>query len=177
MSMQRWRPWDQFKDIERHMDNVIRNPFLSLRHPLSWWRVPTDDFAWVPALEIYEKTDNFTIRVELPGMKVEDIDIAILGDTLTIKGDKKASSEVKDEDYHRCEICYGSFARAVTLPAAVRANEVAASYEDGILEVILPKVAGVKPKKIAVKAARAENKGVKPKTGKSVEVHKTARGK
>ena len=89
--MQRWRPWNQFRDVERHMDEALRNPFLTWRHPLSWWRVPAGDFAWVPALEVYEKPNKFTVRVELPGMRKDDIQIEVLDDTLTIRGEKKAS--------------------------------------------------------------------------------------
>ncbi len=158
MAIQRWRPWDEFMDMERRMNELIRHPSLALRQPLTWWRVPTEEMAWMPALEIYEKEDKFTVRAELPGMKKEDIDISVLGDTLTIKGERKAESEVKDEDYHRCELCYGKFSRAVTLPSAVKAEKVEASYEDGILEITLPKAAEAKPKKIAVKAKEVKTK-------------------
>ena len=78
---------------------------------------------------------------------------------MTIKGERKTESEVKDEDYHRCEMCYGEFSRAVTLPSAVQAGKVAATYDDGILEITLPKAAEAKPKKIEVKVKEAEAKG------------------
>ncbi len=117
----------------------------------SWWRVPTEEMVWTPAVEMYEKDDKFVVRAELPGMKKEEFDISVLGDTLPIKGERKAKSEVKDEDYYRCELCYGKFSRSVALPAAVDAKKVEASYENGILEITLPKVEEAKPKKVEVK--------------------------
>jgi len=142
--------------MERRMDEMMRYPLGMIRHPLSWWRVPTEEFAWLPALEMYDRDDKFVVRAELPGMKEEEIDISVLGDTLTVKGERKAESEVKDEDYYRCELCYGKFSRAVTLPSAVQAGKVEASYDNGILEIILPKAAEAKPKKVAVKGKKTK---------------------
>jgi len=102
-------------------------------------------------VEMYEKDDKFIVRTELPGMKKEELAISVLGDTLTIKGERKVKSEVKDEDYYRCELCYGKFSRSVALPAAVDAGKVEANYENGILEITLPKVEEAKPKKVEVK--------------------------
>jgi HSP20 family protein len=167
MAIQRWRPWDELREMERRMDDAMRHPLMSVRHPLAWWRVPTEELGWMPALEIYEKGDNYVVRTELPGMKKEDIDISVLGDTLTIKGERKAESEVKDEDYYRCEMCYGKFSRSVTLPAAVQAGKITASYDDGMLEITLPKAAEAKPKRVEVKVKEAAAKakaGTKPKT-------------
>lgn len=158
MAIQRWRPWDEFREMERRMEEMMRHPLMPLRQPLSWWRVPTEELAWMPALEIYEKEDKFVVRTELPGMKKEEIDISVLGDTLTIKGERKTESEVKDEDYYRCELCYGKFSRAVTLPSAVQAGKVEASYDNGILEITLPKAAEAKPRKVEVKVKETETK-------------------
>ncbi len=89
-------------------------------------------------------------------MKEEDIDISVTGDILTIKGERKAESEVKDEDYYCCERSYGSFSRSVALPSSVDANKIQATYEHGVLELSLPKMPEVKPKKIAVSVAKKE---------------------
>lgn len=159
MAIQRWRPWDEFREMEQRMDEMTRHPLMTLRHPLAWWRVPTEELGWMPALEIYEKEDRFVVRAEVPGMTKDDVDISILGDTLTIKGERKAESEVKDEDYHRCEVCYGKFSRAVTLPSSVQAGKVAATYDNGILEITLPKAAEAKPKKIEVNVKETQAKG------------------
>jgi len=76
-------------------------------------------------------------RAELPGMKEEDIDVSLVGDTLTIKGERKAETEVKEEDYC-CERSYGSFSRSIVLPSTVDTKKIEASYEDGVLEIRLP---------------------------------------
>lgn len=158
MAIQRWRPWDEFREMERRMEEMMRHPLMPLRQPLSWWRVPTEELGWMPALEMYEKEDKFVVRTELPGMKKEEIDISVLGDTLTIKGERKTESEVKDEDYYRCELCYGKFSRAVTLPSAVQVGKVEASYDNGILEITLPKAVEAKPRKVEVKVKETETK-------------------
>ena len=151
MAIDRWRPWDELREMERHMDEMMRYPLAMRRRPLVWWRVPTEELGWTPSVEVYEKGDNFVVRAELPGMKKEELDISVLGDTLTIKGERKTESEVKEEDYYRCELCYGKFSRSVALPTAVEAGKVEANYENGILEITLPKAKEAKPKKIDVK--------------------------
>lgn len=151
MAIQRWRPWDELREMERHMDEMTRHPLMMGRRPLVWWRVPTEELGWTPSVEVYEKGDNFVVRAELPGMKKEELDISVLGDTLTIKGERKTESEVKEEDYYRCELCYGKFSRSVALPTAVEAGKVEANYENGILQITLPKAKEAKPKKIEVK--------------------------
>jgi len=108
----------------------------------------------MPALEIYEKEDKFVVRAEVPGMTKDDVDISVLGDTLTIKGERKAESEVRDEDYHRCEMCYGKFSRAVTLLSSVQAGKIAATYDNGILEMTLPKAAEPNRRRLRSKSKR-----------------------
>ena len=107
------------------------------------------------------EADKFVVKAELPGMKEEDIDVSVIGDTLTVKGEKKTESEVKEEDYYRCERSYGSFYRSVPLPSTVDASKIKADFEDGVLEVTLPKTAEVKPKKIAVSAKKKATKAAK----------------
>jgi len=121
---------------------------------MTWRRLPTE-MGWAPAIEMFEKEDKYVIKAELPGMKKEEIDISVIGDTLTIKGERKAETEVKEEDYYCCERSYGSFFRSIALPSTVDADKIKASYEEGVLEVTLPKAVKVKPKKIALSAKEA----------------------
>jgi HSP20 family protein len=127
-------------------------------------RFPLLETEWMPAVEMYEKADKYVVKAELPGMKQEDVDISLIGDTLTIKGDKKSESEVKEKDYHFSERSYGSFFRSVRLPSNVDVKKIEASFEDGVLEVFLPKSAEVKPKKIAITAKNSEVKRVASNT-------------
>ena len=99
---------------------------------------------------MFEKEDKFVVKAELPGMTEEDIDISVAGDTLTIKEERKAEDEVKEEDYYCCERSYGSFSRSIAVPSNVDAKKIEANYDDGVLAISLPKASEVKPKKIAV---------------------------
>ena len=156
MVLERWRPhavrpWRSPRLME-DMDRFIEDALASWPFRATWRRLPSEEMAWAPAMEVYEKDDNFVVRAELPGIRKDEIDISMTGDTLTIKGERKASEEVKDEQYHRCEVCYGSFSRSVVMPAAVDADKIEASYENGILEVQVPKAKEAKPTKIQIKA-------------------------
>jgi len=159
MVMERWRPgrglirWSPFREIEE-MERRINDIFGRPLPPAIWRRTPVEEMGWAPAIEMFEKDDKFMVKAELPGMKEEDIDVSVVGDTLTIKGERKAESEVKEEDYYCCERSYGSFTRSITLPSSVDAKNIEASYENGVLEVSLPKAAEVKPKKITVSAKK-----------------------
>ncbi len=145
-----WRPYRELEEMERRFEDIFGRPFL----PAVWRRIPMVEMGWAPAIEVFEKEDKFVVKAELPGMKEEDIDVSAVGDILTIKGERKAESEVKEEDYYCCERSYGSFSRSIALPSSVDAKKIEASYEDGILEVTLPKTPEVKAKKIAVIAKK-----------------------
>jgi len=163
MVMERWRPgkglipWRPFRELEelgRRFEDIFGRPFL----PAVLRRLPVEEKGWAPPIEVFEKEDKFVVKAELPGMKEEDIDVSVVGDTLTIKGERKAETEVKEEDYYCCERSYGSFFRSIALPSTVDAKKIEASFEDGVLEVSLPKAAEVKPKKISVSAKKKASK-------------------
>ena len=149
-----WRPLRELEEVERHFEDIFGKSFLPV-----WRRFPLEERGWLPAVEVFEKEDKYVVKAELPGMKEEDVDVSVVGDILTIKGERKAESEVKEEDYHCCERSYGSFFRSIALPSNVDAEKVEAHYEDGILEIGLPKIAEVKPKKISVKTKKKEKAG------------------
>jgi HSP20 family protein len=106
--------------------------------------------AWAPALDVHEDKDGYSIRVELPGMKREEIEVAIQGDALVISGERKAEAMKDDTQLHRQERFFGKFSRVLTLPTAVAGNQVKATYKDGILTVTLPKAEEAKPRQITV---------------------------
>jgi len=159
MEMERWRPvrglipsrpFRDLEEMERRFDDVFSWPLL----PAVWRRIPTMEMGWAPAIDVFEKEDKFVVKAELPGMKEEDIDISVVGNTLTIKGERKAESEVKEDDYYYCERSYGSFSRSIDVPSNVDTQKIEANYEDGVLEVSLPKTPEVKPNKISVSAKK-----------------------
>jgi len=159
MTMERWRPgrglipWRPFRELEE-IDRRFGDIFGQSLLP-AWGRLPLEEKGWIPALDVFEKEDKFVVKAELPGMKEDDIDVSVVGDTLTIKGEKKTEAEVKEDDYYRCERSYGSFFRSVALPSHVDAKKIEASYEEGVLEITLPKVPEVKPKKVPVTVKKA----------------------
>ncbi len=167
MAIERWRPrwgitpWRPFRELEeweRRFDDLLGQPL---------WRLPVEERGWMPAVDVFEKEDKFVVKAELPGTKEEDIHVSVVGDTLSIRGEKKTETEVKEEDYYRCERSYGSFYRSVPLPSNVDADKIEASFEHGVLEVTLPKSAKVKPKRIAVSAKKKTTRSTKKRAVKA----------
>jgi HSP20 family protein len=108
--------------------------------------------AWVPPVDIFENEKReIVLKAELPDLNREDIELKVENNTLTLGGHKKASHEVKDEQYHRIERSFGSFSRTFTLPATVDTGRIAAEYKNGVLTVTLPQREDAKPKQIEVK--------------------------
>jgi HSP20 family protein len=106
--------------------------------------------GWSPALDVYDDKDNFVVKVELPGMKKEDIGLSLHDGMLTISGERQHERKNESGETFRSERYFGKFQRSVALPALVDASKVTASYKDGILTVDLPKSEEAKPKQIEV---------------------------
>ena len=113
--------------------------------------VKTFDEMWSPSVDISETKDDFVVKAELPGLEAKDMNVSISGNILTIKGEKKAKEEEKDEHYHRVERYSGSFQRVFQLPSGVKADKVEANFDKGVLKVTLPKIEEAKKKEIEVK--------------------------
>jgi HSP20 family protein len=103
-------------------------------------------------VNMVQTDDNVIVKASVPGVKPEDIDISITGDTLTIRGETKEDEETKEGNYHIKEMRYGSFARSILLPNQVVVDKAIAEFKDGILKLTLPKAEEVKPKTIKIKA-------------------------
>jgi len=108
--------------------------------------------GWVPAIDVYEDAESLQFHVELPGLKPEEIDVELKGDTLTIKGERKFENEEKKSGYVRVERAYGKFQRSFTLGVPINADGLKATCKNGVLEVIVPKAEAIKPKKALVTA-------------------------
>ena len=120
-----------------------------------FWGAEDDGWTFgrlTPSVDITENEGAVEARVDLPGVKADEIDIQLSGNLLTISGERKEEKEEKDKTYHRIERRTGSFSRCVSLPCAVQEDEVAAEYHDGVLVVTLPKTDEAKSRKIKVKA-------------------------
>jgi len=106
--------------------------------------------AWAPALDVREDKDKYTVDLELPGFKREDINVHLEDGSLIISGERKSETASEGTEVHRQERYYGKFSRALTLPVAVSPDKVKAAFKDGILTVTLPKAEEAKPKQIDV---------------------------
>lgn len=110
--------------------------------------------SWVPAVDIYQNGEHeLVLKAELPDMTREEIDVTVEKGTLTIKGEKKFASDVKEEHFHRIERHYGSFSRSFSLPQTVDATKVSADYKNGVLTVRLPMREEAKPRQIKIDVA------------------------
>lgn len=136
-------PWSDFERMRREMDTIFRD--LAGEFP------GRPGATVYPPLNISEDGNNIYVRAEIAGIKTTDLDISVEGETLTIKGERKACTHEK-ASYHRREIDCGTFRRAVTLPTRVNVQKVEASAADGILTITLPKAEEAKPRQISVKA-------------------------
>ncbi|MBI2678253.1 MAG: Hsp20/alpha crystallin family protein [Candidatus Koribacter versatilis] len=124
--------------------------------------------GFVPPVDIYEDEHNVTLKVEVPGMAEKDLDIRVENNTLTVRGERRFEQEQKEENFHRIERRYGSFARSFTLPSTVDSENVQAHYVNGVLEIELAKKAEAKPKQIKVNIGQP-SQGQKTIEGKSAK--------
>jgi HSP20 family protein len=138
------QPFGFFGDLEEEMQRFFRWPFT---FPSTFFTPPwltTKATAWAPRTDVFDKNGSIVIKAELPGLKKEDVHVEIVGNEMVISGEAKADTEVKEEDYYRCERTYGSFYRRMPLPAGIAAEQIEATLADGVLEVKIPKPAAPK---------------------------------
>ncbi len=108
--------------------------------------------TFAPSLDLFETDNAYETRMDLPGMRAKEIDVQVHGNTVTISGTRKEEKVEKGRTYHRSERQVGSFSRTLTLPCAVKEDEVAAEYNDGVLKVILPKCEQINSHRVTVKS-------------------------
>jgi HSP20 family protein len=107
--------------------------------------------AWAPALDISERKDAYLVTVELPGVELDDLQITLEGGLLTIQGERHFAHDSSEQQFHRVERRYGAFRRSITLPAHVMADGIEAAADNGVLQIVVPKVEEAKPKRIQVR--------------------------
>jgi HSP20 family protein len=134
----RWDPFSDLKGVEAEFDRMVGQAFSKN--------------AWVPALDIRETEDRFEVTVDLPGMRSDDVEVTFEDGTLTIRGQREFAHEENEGQYHRIERSYGSFARSVRLPRVAEAERIEASFDNGVLAVLVPKREEAKARTIEVSA-------------------------
>jgi len=107
---------------------------------------------WAMPLDVYETKDRVVVKADVPGLKPEDLDVSVTGTLVTIRGERKHEQETREANFYRREVAYGTFQRQIELPHTVNADELKATYKQGILELSFPKKEEAKPKQIKVQA-------------------------
>jgi HSP20 family protein len=146
MTLVRWRPYRDFFNLQDRINRLFENDLFPEKS--------SEDVAlssWTPTTDIFETKDEYVLKLEVPGISKDDIQIDFNQETLTIKGERKEEKEVKKDEYHRIERCSGSFTRSFSLPKNVDEKKIDASMKDGILELRIPKKEESKAKAIPIK--------------------------
>ena len=141
--------FDPFRDITSLRDEMNRLFSRTVGDGVS------SGSAWTPAVDIFDTDDAIVLKAELPGLATGDIDIEIDDNVLTLKGERRFQETVDEGRFYRLERAYGHFQRSVTLPQGVKADEISADFDNGVLTVRVPKADEVKPRKISIAAASA----------------------
>jgi HSP20 family protein len=139
-----WANAGRLSDLRDEIDRLFESPLAELARTSQLFS------GWTPALDMYEDKDNIVVKVEVPGMKREEIDVSLHDGNLSISGERKSEENYGNAEVHRTERFVGRFQRAVTLPVPVAADKVKAQYGDGVLTITLPKTEEAKPKQINV---------------------------
>lgn len=140
---------DLLYNLERRMGKIFNEPLTYVD-----WGIPeVTTAAWVPVVDIFEEGDHLRIVAEIPGVKPENVKIMVEDNVLTIQGTKDQVAEEKAEKVHRYERTYGAFERTFTLPGTVNAEAIKATYEHGLLTLVLPKLEKAQARQIKVDIA------------------------
>ena len=138
--------WDRGREVDTLQSEVNRifDTFFGTND--------TRSRRWVPAMDLVETDDHLVLRADLPGLKREDVEIEVKDGVLAVSGERKADREDRSEGFYRVERAFGSFSRSLSLPKGIDADRVSAEFEDGVLEVRIPKPEETKPVRVQIGA-------------------------
>ncbi len=142
--------WDPFRDLINLQDRMNKLFDESLSHGRFGEDEQLMGSTWNPTVDIYETKDQVIFKVEVPGLKQEDIKIEMTENTLTLRGERRFEEEIKEENYHCIERSYGSFIRSFKLPISVQQDKISAGLKAGILEIVITKTKAEKVKQIEI---------------------------
>ena len=132
-------PFNLLRQMTSEFDRMFEtSAWPSFRWPVFRTRPAAEGATWFPEIDVFEKDNRLITKIDLPGMKKEDVKVEVTDGHLAISGERKTEAEEKKEDFYRCEREYGSFYRAVPLPEGVKLEDVKATFSDGVLEVSVP---------------------------------------
>jgi HSP20 family protein len=142
MALVRWEPAREVDSLQSEVNRVFDAFFGNASGNRTR--------RWVPAMDLVETEDHLVLRADLPGLSRDDVEIEIKDGVLTVAGERRADHEEKSEGFYRVERAFGRFSRSLTLPDGVDADSVAAEFEDGVLEVRIPKPEERKPHRVQI---------------------------
>jgi len=132
MALVKWTPLREMRDLERQLGRAFGRPFVSL------FEEPAGGLTtFGPPMDVFARDKDLVLRLELPGVPADGIEITLADHMLMITGERMEEKEVKEEDFYRRERSYGSFERSFPVPEKISENDVSASFEDGVLEVVI----------------------------------------
>lgn len=149
MAIVRWDPFRELTTLQDEMNRLLGR----------FAGEPVERQSWIPSIDVVETKDAIKFKADLAGLKPEDIKLEVEDNVLTISGERRFEEEVEEDKYYRVERRYGSFSRSIALPQGVKADQISANYENGVLEVVVPKGEEAKPKRIDVQV-KGEPKAV-----------------
>ena len=150
-------PFALMREMTSDFDRVFAEPWPSFFRWPALWRRAEREIGWYPEIDVFEKDNRLVTKIDLPGMKKEDVKVEVTDGHLTISGERKREREERTEEFYRCEREYGSFYRSVPLPEGAKVDEVKATFTDGVLEVSVPVPSRqeTKPRKVEIQEAKA----------------------
>lgn len=144
------------------LQNRLNSIFSDFARPAGSQEGPGESLAagnFVPPVDIYEDEHKLMLKLEIPGVRQEDIDVRVENQTLTVKGQRGFEAEEKEENFHRIERRFGSFVRSFTLPMTIDTESIAAKYENGVLALQLAKKEAAKPKQVKIEVGSGSGAG------------------
>jgi len=150
MAIVRFEPFRDLLTSQREYVRLLKEAFS----PMSG-ETEVSTRSWAPPVDIYETEDAIVLKAELPGIDPKDVEVRVEDNTLYLKGERNYEKDVNEQNYHRIERSYGSFARSFTLPNSINAEKVKAEYKDGLLTLTMPKREEAKPKTIKIDVTKS----------------------
>jgi HSP20 family protein len=144
MAVSRWDPFRDLMGIQGELNQLFGRAFGQGE--------AAGGTSWAPALDVFEDRERFVIKVDLPGLGPEDVEISVEEGTLTLSGERPFYKELDEAGFHGVERRFGAFARSLNLPSTADPNRIEASFDAGLLTITVPKKEEAKPRKIQVKA-------------------------
>lgn len=149
-----WKPMRELETLSRRMDDMFDRLTREFFGP-SWWDRPRMETAtWEPAIECHLENGNLIVKVDLPGIEAKDVNISVLGNQLTIEGERKRGKKEEEAGYFYEELPYGKFARKLTLPEGIDADKITTAYKNGVLEIAMPAPKHLVSKKIPIEVQK-----------------------